>query len=97
MKKNIFEPLEIKDLSMFPTAEMKARLAYMNHRSPDGVLRPRDHLLRLPLVVSGEEEKARCLNSGGAGLFGRPQEYCSKLNLDPTTRDMIRIVSMLLT
>lgn len=81
MKKNIFEPLAIKDISMFPTAEMKARLAYMHHRSPDGVLHPRDHLLRLPLKVSGEEEKARCFNSGGAGLFARPQEYCSKSSL----------------
>lgn len=78
MRKNIFEPLAIKDMSMIPTAEMKARLAYMHHRSPDGALHPRDHLMRIPLVVSGDEETARCFHSGGGGLFARPQEYCSK-------------------
>lgn len=78
MKKNIFEPLDITDMSMIPTAEMKAKLAYMHHRSPDGALHPRDHLMRTPLIVRGTEETARCFNSGGGGLFARPQEYCSK-------------------
>lgn len=79
MKKNIFEPLGIKDMTMIPTQEMKARLAFMQQRYADGVLRPRDHLLRVPLVAKGEDEIARYFNSGGAGLYARPQEYCSKL------------------
>lgn len=81
MTRNIFEPLGLKDISMHPSADMKARLAYMHHRSPDGVLHPRDHLLRVPLVAAGQEEEARLLNSGGAGLFARPQDYCSKSTL----------------
>lgn len=80
MKKNIFEPLGIKDASMIPSQDMKDKLAYMNHRrGHDGSLHPRDHLLRTPLVVTEKEEISRCFNSGGAGLFARPQEYCSKL------------------
>ncbi|KAF3762892.1 beta-lactamase/transpeptidase-like protein [Cryphonectria parasitica EP155] len=79
MVKNIFEPLGIKDMSMFPSPKMKANLAFMQQRSPDGSLRSRDHLMRTPLVVQRGEDISRCFNSGGAGLFARPQEYCKIL------------------
>lgn len=64
---------------MIPTHEMRQKLAYMNHRSPDGSLRPRDHLMRTPTVVDldNEAEVARIFNSGGAGMFAKPQDYCS--------------------
>ena len=66
-------------MSMIPTEEMRSKLAYMNHRDHDGTLRPRDHLLRAPLVVNlgNEAEVKRLFNSGGAGMFAKPQEYCS--------------------
>jgi CubicO group peptidase (beta-lactamase class C family) len=35
--KNVFEPLGLKVISWFPTAEMKKQLAYMNHRNKDGL------------------------------------------------------------
>jgi hypothetical protein len=59
---------------------MRWRLAYMNTRSSDGTLRVRDHLLRAPLVVdlANRPEVARVFNSGGAGMFAKPQDYCSK-------------------
>ncbi|KAK7726592.1 hypothetical protein SLS63_007561 [Diaporthe eres] len=79
MKKNIFEPLGIKNMSMIPTPEMKSKLAYMNHRENDGTLRPRDHLARLPAAVSSKEEAERCFNSGGGGMFAQPREYCKIL------------------
>ncbi|PSR83913.1 beta-lactamase/transpeptidase-like protein [Coniella lustricola] len=79
MTKNIFEPLGVKNVSMFPSPEMKSKLAFMHQRSHDGILQPRDHLLRAPLVAKTEEEVARCSNSGGAGLFAQPQEYCKIL------------------
>ncbi|KAK0903028.1 hypothetical protein LTS16_010915 [Friedmanniomyces endolithicus] len=69
----------LKNISMFPTASMKANLAYMNGRGPDGVLFPRDHLLHRPLVVSDQADMDRCCNSGGAGCFAKPQEYCQIL------------------
>lgn len=50
----------------------------MNSRAPDGQLSPRDHLLRRPLIVEGAEEIKNCFNSGGAGCFAKPQEYCRK-------------------
>ena len=76
MRDNILQPLGIKDMSMIPTEEMKSKLAYMNHREYDGTMRPRDHLMRAPLVLSSNEE-AGYFNSGGAGMFANPQEYCS--------------------
>ncbi|KAG6359671.1 hypothetical protein INS49_013194 [Diaporthe citri] len=79
MKKSIFEPLGIKNMSMIPTPEMKSKMAYMNHRESDGTLRPRDHLARLPAAVSSKEEAERCFNSGGGGMFAQPREYCKIL------------------
>lgn len=72
--KNIFQPLGLKNISMFPTAEMKKNLAYMNHRKHDGSLIGRDHLLRAPLVVE-TDEIPKVLNSAGAGCFAKPSDY----------------------
>ncbi|KAJ2904425.1 beta-lactamase/transpeptidase-like protein [Zalerion maritima] len=80
LQRNVFRPLGIENMSMFPSAEMKSRLAHMHTRRTDGSLVERDHLLRLPLVCSNEEA-SRCLNSGGAGMFAKPQEYCKILGV----------------
>ena len=66
-------------MSMIPSPEMRTKLAYMHAREKSGALRPRDHLLRLPLVVDATDkaEVAAVFNSGGAGMFANPQEYCS--------------------
>lgn len=61
---------------MIPTKTMKSKLAFMNQRNPDGSLFGRDHLLRRPLVVETAEEVSSCFNSGGAGCYARPQDYC---------------------
>ncbi|KAF9248236.1 hypothetical protein DTO027I6_6406 [Penicillium roqueforti] len=81
LQKNIFLPLGIKNMSMIPSHDMRQKLAYMNQRNPDGTLRPRDHPLRAPLVVDLENkaEVARVFNSGGAGIFAKPQDYCKVL------------------
>jgi CubicO group peptidase (beta-lactamase class C family) len=83
LQRHIFQPLGIKHMSMIPTEEMRSRLAYMNHRDHDGTLRPQDHLLRAPLVVDlgNQAEVKRVFNSGGAGMFAKPQEYCSTLTV----------------
>lgn len=64
---------------MFPNKKMKENLAYMNARAPDGQLGPRDHLLHRPLVVESEGDIKSCVNSGGAGCFAKPREYCQIL------------------
>ncbi|RMZ77996.1 hypothetical protein DV737_g4113, partial [Chaetothyriales sp. CBS 132003] len=74
-QRNIFQPLGIKNISFFPSKEMKEKLAYMNARTPDGQLHPRDHLLHRPLVVESKEDIAATVNSGGAGAFAQPREY----------------------
>ncbi|OAL05423.1 beta-lactamase/transpeptidase-like protein [Phaeosphaeriaceae sp. SRC1lsM3a] len=72
--KNIFEPLGLKTITMFPTEEMKEKLAFMHHRKQDGTLIARDHLLRKPLVVESKGVKD-VLNSAGAGAFSKPSDY----------------------
>ncbi|RDW75636.1 putative beta-lactamase class C [Coleophoma crateriformis] len=79
MQKNIFTPLGLKNISMFPSPDMKKNLACMNFRNPDGTLAPFDHLWRRPLVVETEAEIKETLNSGGAGCFAKPQEYAQIL------------------
>ncbi|KAH6896636.1 beta-lactamase/transpeptidase-like protein [Thelonectria olida] len=81
MQKHMFQPLGLKNMSMIPSRAMREKLAYMHSRDPDGTLQPRDHLLRLPLVVDpdNESETSGVFNSGGAGMFAKPQEYCRVL------------------
>lgn len=75
MTQYIFQPLGLHNISLLPTESMKQHLAYMNYRAPDGKLSGRDHLLRRPLIVTEGED---CVQSGGAGCFAKPQEYCRK-------------------
>ncbi|RMD42628.1 hypothetical protein DV735_g2468, partial [Chaetothyriales sp. CBS 134920] len=77
-QRNIFQPLGIKNISLFPSQEMKDKLAFMNSRSADGQLHPRDHLLHRPLVIDAKEA-ATAANSGGAGAFAQPREYAKIL------------------
>ena len=77
MTENIFKPLGLQSISMFLNEDMKKRLAYMNHRKPDGSLVGRDHLLRKPLVAEAAEIPG-VLNSAGAGAFAKPSDYARK-------------------
>ncbi|KAE8383166.1 beta-lactamase/transpeptidase-like protein [Aspergillus bertholletiae] len=94
-RRNIFEPLELHNISLFPNASMKSRLAHMNSRAPNGQLSQRDHLMRRPLIVEDARDIATCFNSGGAGCFAKPQEYCQILatllndGISPTTNKQI--------
>lgn len=74
---HIFNPLSIpaSGISMFPTAEAQKNLAHMHQRSPDGVLKEREHLFPGPLSANTPEAQKNFLNSGGAGLFAKPKEY----------------------
>lgn len=83
LQRHIFQPLGLPNMSMIPTQEMRDKLAYMHAKDQEGTLRPRDHLLRMPLVVSHDNkaEAAAVFHSGGAGMFAKPQEYCSELSL----------------
>jgi len=78
MRRYIFEPLELKDITMFPTAQMKKNMAYMHQRAPDGTISIRDHLMHRSLTADADDIRA-CFNSGGAGCFANPREYCQIL------------------
>ncbi|OAA44200.1 Beta-lactamase/transpeptidase-like protein [Metarhizium rileyi] len=81
IQQNICKPLRLRHLSMFPTEEMKKNLAYMHQRAPNGKLSQREHLHRRPLTVTTAEQKEAILNSGGAGIFAKPQDYCRVLTV----------------
>jgi len=65
---------------MIPSKDMRNRLAFMHTKSADGKLAPRDHVLQAPLVIDPDNKSdvAQIFNSGGAGMFAKPQDYCSK-------------------
>lgn len=65
---------------MIPTGEMKSKIAHMHFRDPEGNIRSRDHLQRLPLVIDDADTAtvSGVFNSGGAGMYAKPQEYTSE-------------------
>ncbi|KAJ6094549.1 beta-lactamase family protein [Penicillium canescens] len=73
----ILEPMEIENITFFPSQEMISSMAYMHSRAKDGTLSTRDHLYRYPLLPSKLREHRFCM--GGAGCFGKPIEYCKIL------------------
>ncbi|KAK5306481.1 hypothetical protein LTR99_002172 [Exophiala xenobiotica] len=75
---HIFKPMGITHINMFPTDQMKADLAYMNSRAPDGSLSLNldGHLNRRPLYAKTKEEVDTTFHAGGAGCFARPSQYC---------------------
>ena len=77
-QKFIFAPLGMSRTSFFPSTEMKKKLAYLHQRAPDGHIEVREHghVLRRPLMASTPEKIKATVNSGGAGIFGTPSEYC---------------------
>ncbi|KAF2110203.1 phosphatidylinositol-glycan biosynthesis class S protein-domain-containing protein [Lophiotrema nucula] len=75
MQKYIFEPLGIKDVTMFPSKELQKNLAVLHQRAPDGALSERPHLFRRALTAETPEQQAAIFNAGGHGLFAKPKEY----------------------
>ncbi|KAI4256713.1 MAG: hypothetical protein L6R42_006052 [Xanthoria sp. 1 TBL-2021] len=89
-QKNIFQPLGIKHIGFHPSDDMKNKLAHMHQKDTSGDIRERNHLLRRPLVVEGDDVE-KTYNSAGAGCFAQPAEYCQILStllndgVSPTT------------
>ncbi|KAL1390774.1 beta-lactamase/transpeptidase-like protein [Phyllosticta capitalensis] len=95
--KNVFEPLGLRNVSMFPTEDMKKNMANMQQKLPGGNLLQINHLLRRSLTARTAEERSRIFNSGGAGCFAKPFEYCqilaTLLNDGTSPRTGIQILS----
>lgn len=97
MQEYVFKPLNIKNISMFPNADMKSRLVYMHSCHPEtGKPTVRDHINHRALVVEpGSADEKATLNSAGAGCFAQPSEYskiiATLLNdgTDPVTKNQI--------
>ncbi|KAG5355185.1 Acyltransferase LovD [Yarrowia sp. C11] len=68
-QKEIFEPLGIKDLTMYPSAEQQTRLAKLHQRAADGSIKQREHAY--PTKATFE--------SFGAGFWAKGSEYTKVL------------------
>ncbi|KAK5006244.1 hypothetical protein LTR28_006723 [Elasticomyces elasticus] len=78
-QKNIFEPLGLKNINMFPTKEMLSKLAHCHEHFPDDKIEERDHLHRRALTAQTDEQRKAIFNSAGAGCFAKPAEYAQIL------------------
>ncbi|KAK8017896.1 beta-lactamase/transpeptidase-like protein [Apiospora rasikravindrae] len=78
LQNHLFVPLGITEMTMIPSKEMRSRLAHMHARGKDGILKTREHLLKavLEIDLDDETQRSQVFNSGGAGIFAKPQEYC---------------------
>lgn len=80
-KTHIFDPLGLKDLTMFPNKDMKARLSKMNHRSlKDGRLQEGIHWMQYALDMSTKQERESTWQNGGGNFFSSPADFCGKAN-----------------
>lgn len=83
-QKNIFEPIGITHINMFPTTDMKAKLAYMHSRdlrTGELKLAIDGHLNHAPLVATTQAEKDAVFQQGGAGCFARPKQYAQIISV----------------
>ncbi|KAI4133525.1 MAG: hypothetical protein LQ341_006155 [Variospora aurantia] len=87
-QKNIFQPLGIKNINMFPPAETKHMLAHMHHKDPYGIIREQNHPLRRLLIIEGEDllERAASLDEPSIAIpqfldFGRKGMHAAKPDL----------------
>lgn len=65
---------------MFPGEEMMKHLVHLHAKHPNDTVTEQDHVLRRSLMAKTPEERARIMNSGGAGCFAKPVEYCRTCN-----------------
>lgn len=73
-RKNIFDPLDIKDFSFYVPKTDMSRLVRIHLRGADGTLQQIPH--PIPVVAEGEAEIMR---NGGSGGFTTMVDYVSKL------------------
>jgi len=83
-QEHILKPMNLTHVNMFPTDDMKSKLAWMHSRdlhtqklkrSIDG------HLARAPLVAKTQAEKDAVFQQGGAGCFARPKQYAQIIGM----------------
>ncbi|KAL3441566.1 beta-lactamase/transpeptidase-like protein [Aspergillus insuetus] len=72
MQQHIFTPLNVKNVSMFPSSDMKEQLIGIWQRGKDGRLAAREYPVQRYL---DDECTADIFHSGGAGLFGSIREF----------------------
>ncbi|KIW88638.1 uncharacterized protein Z519_10684 [Cladophialophora bantiana CBS 173.52] len=83
-QKNIFEPIGITQITMFPSEGMKAKLAYMHSRdlhTGDLKLAVDGHINHAPLVATTQAERDAIFQQGGAGCFAQPSQYAQLISV----------------
>ncbi|KAK8067401.1 beta-lactamase family protein [Apiospora hydei] len=86
LQKHVFAPLEIREMTMIPTKEMRSRLAHMHARGKDGSLTTRHHLLRTVLDIDLDDETQK-----------KPAlDNARRAKSEPNTARSVEILAMLL-
>ncbi|KAL9093103.1 MAG: hypothetical protein Q9159_000462 [Coniocarpon cinnabarinum] len=95
-QKHIFEPLGVKDTTMFPNKHMREHLVAVAQRRPDGSVEEIDHPFRRAIYMADQPDQRKFIfNAGGHGLFSKPKEYCKIISTllndgtSPTTHKQI--------
>lgn len=73
-QKNIFAPLGIQNISFDPSPHMRENLVGQHLRFGDKTIET-DHTLRR---ILDHKDGSFAFDSGGAGCFAKPKEYCRK-------------------
>ncbi|KAG5355066.1 Acyltransferase LovD [Yarrowia sp. B02] len=68
-QKNIFDPLGVNDIEMYPSEEQQTRLVKLHQRDPNGQLREQPHIY----------SRQATFESFGAGFFAKGSEYVKVL------------------
>lgn len=90
-QQNIFQPLDLTDITFIPDEKLQKKLVKMNKRTKEGDLKEMPH----PMAKSLSNKIDDLYYSAGAGLFSSPKTYCRVLTTllndgyDPKTGNRI--------
>jgi CubicO group peptidase (beta-lactamase class C family) len=76
MREHIFQPLGLKNITMYPNRSMQERIVKMNMRSQDGTLNETEHYMPAATVLKTKSEKDEDFQNGAAGCFAQPTDCC---------------------
>ncbi|KAL4863691.1 hypothetical protein BDV12DRAFT_189479 [Aspergillus spectabilis] len=95
-QQHIFNPLDLKAMTLFPDEYTKMDLLpAMAHRALDGTLKDGPHFMQATLDISTPEAQNKIFQKGAGGCFGSASDYCAIIatllndGTSPTTKSTI--------
>jgi hypothetical protein len=94
--KPFFDPLKLRDTTLFACVDSKSRLAKMNYRSADGHLQEGHHFMQSSLNVYTQEDIDNAFHNGAGGCFATAEDFCGKpFPSFPESHSMTTVVILL--